>query len=90
MTPENKESLFKFPCDFTIKVFGMANDEFEAAVFGIVHKHAPNVSDRVIQSNNSENGKYRALSITIHAESKEQLDRIYQDLSASPFVLMAL
>lgn len=84
------ETYLKFPCDFTIKAFGMATDEFEAAVLTLVHQHAPNLSDRAIQSRKSENGKYLALSITIHVDSKEQLDNIYQALSASPLVLMVL
>lgn len=84
------ESLLKFPCDFTIKVFGLGSDEFEAAVLVIIHKHAPNLSGRAIQSRASESGKYRALSITIHVDSKEQLDNIYRDLSSSPHVIMAL
>lgn len=89
-TTDQNESLLKFPCDFTIKVFGLASDEFEAAVFGIVHKIIPNLSDRAIHARKSENGKYLALSITVHAESKAQLDSIYQALSSSPLVLMAL
>jgi uncharacterized protein len=92
MTDEIKpsETLLTFPCDFTIKVFGLASNEFEAAVLGIVHKEAPNSSDRAIQSRLSNNGKYMALSITFHATSKEQLDNIYRALSASPQVIMAL
>jgi len=85
-----EESLLKFPCDFTLKIFGLKSDEFEAAVLGIVHKHAPNLSDRAIESRPSQQGKYCALSITIHADSKEQLDNIYRDLSASPHVIMVL
>lgn len=91
MTTENKDdSLLTFPCDFSIKVFGMATDEFEATALGIVNKNAPSSSDRAIQSNLSANGKYRALTITVHVESREQLDQIYRDLTASPLVLMAL
>jgi hypothetical protein len=90
MTTPPNESLLTFPCDFTIKVFGKATDEFEAAALGIVHKHAPNLSGRAIQSNISENGKYKALTITIYVESREQLDSIYQELSSSPQVIMAL
>ena len=84
------ESLLKFPCDFTIKVFGFASEEFEATVFSIVYKHVPNLSDRVIQARPSETGKYLALSITMHVDSKEQLDQVYRELSASPKVLMVL
>ena len=83
------ETLLTFPCDFTIKVFGAASEEFEAAVLQIINQHAPK-TERKIETRLSENGKYKSLSITIHVESKEQLDRIYVDLSASPLVLMAL
>ncbi len=87
---QSNESLIKFPCDFTIKVFGLGSQEFESAVLMIVHKHVPNLSGRAIQSRYSENGKYLALSITVHVDSKEQLDNIYRDLSSSPHVLMTL
>jgi putative lipoic acid-binding regulatory protein len=89
-TPPQNESLLKFPCDFTIKVFGLKSDEFESNVLMIIHKHAPNLSGRAIQCRPSQQEKYCALSITIHVESKEQLDAIYQDLSSSPHVIMAL
>jgi uncharacterized protein len=84
------ETLLTFPCDFPIKIFGTAGDEFEAAVLQIIHKHVPNWNDRVIESKASSNGKYKSLTITVHVESKEQLDRIYTDLHASPQVLMTL
>ena len=84
------ETLLKFPCDFTIKVFGLCSDEFEAEVLMLVHQYAPDLSNRAIQSRLSENAKYKALSITVHVTSKEQLDNIYRALSSSPHVLMAL
>lgn len=90
MTDTPKESLLTFPCDFTIKVFGYATDEFEAAVLSIINKHVANASDCTHQSRPSSNGKYSALNITVHVASKEQLDGIYRDLSSSPQVLMAL
>jgi putative lipoic acid-binding regulatory protein len=87
---QTNESLITFPCDFTIKVFGLASQEFEAAVLMIINKHAPNLSGRMIQSRPSENGKYLALSVTVHVDSREQLDNIYRELSSSPHVLMTL
>jgi putative lipoic acid-binding regulatory protein len=84
------ESLLKFPCDFTLKVFGLRSDEFEANVLMIVHKHVPNLSGRALQTRPSQQGKYCALSITVHVESKEQLDNLYRELSSSPHVIMVL
>lgn len=87
---DQNESLLKFPCDFTIKVFGLGSDEFEAEVLMIIHRHVPNLSNRAIQSRPSESGKYRALSIVVYVESREQLDNLYRELSSSKHVLMAL
>lgn len=87
---EEKKSLLTFPTDFTIKIFGNATEEFETQVLLILNKHLSKEAEKVIQSRNSANGKYLALSVTIHVDSQEQLDKIYQDLSSSPLVIMAL
>ena len=79
-----------YPCDFSIKVFGMAKDEFEVNVFSIIRKHIPSLRENAIQHRTSKEGKYLALTITFQASSREQLDAIYRDLTASPYVLMAL
>lgn len=84
------DSLLTFPCDFTIKVFGHKTDAFESAVLTIIHQHAPNLADRAIHMRPSKNGNYLSLSITVHVESKQQLDTIYQALSSSPHIIMAL
>ncbi len=87
---QSQETLLKFPCDFTLKVFGFASAEFEAEVLTIVHKHVPKLSEGAIQSRLSGNGKYLALPVTVHVDSKEQLDQIYQALSSSPKIIMVL
>jgi putative lipoic acid-binding regulatory protein len=84
------ETLLTFPCDFTIKVFGTTSNEFEAAVVSIIRKHVPHFSEGAIQLRPSANGKYSAISVTVHVDSKEQLDKIYLDLSKSPDILMTL
>lgn len=89
-TQNPTESLLKFPCEFTIKVFGAPSAEFEPTILAIIKKHSPDVTNENVKARPSENGKYVALSITITAESKEQMDHIYQDLTACPLVLMAL
>jgi putative lipoic acid-binding regulatory protein len=85
-----EETLLTFPCDFTLKVFGLRSDEFEANVLMIIRKHAPNLSERAIQTRPSQQGKYCALSVTVHVDSKTQLDEIYRELSSSPHVIMVL
>ncbi len=85
-----KESALQFPCEFALKIFGVANDQFEINAISIVRKHIKELADTAIQSRPSKDGKYLALTITIRAESQKQLDDIYYDLTASPYILMAL
>lgn len=88
---DNNETLLTFPCEFTIKVFGKDTEAFFATVSAIIRHHVPTVADDAfLQSRVSENGTYRAMSVTIQATSKPQLDAIYQALSSSPEVLMVL
>jgi putative lipoic acid-binding regulatory protein len=84
-----KEAL-TFPCEFVLKVFGLASAEFETAVVMIVRKHVPHFGENAIQTRPSKDGKYNALSITFTAESREQLDALYRELTSNPQVLMVL
>lgn len=80
----------KFPCDFPIKVMGMANAEFETFVLATVHKHFPNLKEDCMELRPSKAGNYLSITINVHATDQEQLDAIYRELSASQLVLMAL
>lgn len=79
-----------FPCEFIIKVFGKASDEFETNILMLIRKHQSNLPENAIQNRPSKDGKYLALSITVNVNSREQLDAIYRELTANPSVLMAL
>ncbi len=88
--PDEQKGGLAFPCEFVIKVFGQTSDEFEVTVLALIKKHLPNLAENAIQSRPSKDGKYSALSITVHVDSREQLDTIYRELTANPSVLMAL
>jgi len=84
------EPLLKFPCEFTIKIFGEMAPDFEQIIYDLIKPYAPNLSSGAMQSRISENGKYLSISVTLFIESREQLDNIYIALTQSPKVLMAL
>lgn len=73
-----------------IKAMGENSEIFEKTVISIIKKHVTDLKEDAIQSRLSENGKYSSISITIQAQSKEQLDAIYRELTGSPLVLMVL
>lgn len=84
------ESLLEFPCTFPIKAMGRSDGDFESIVSDIVFRHAQLSEGEQVRARPSGSGNYLSVTITITAESREQLDRIYQDLTDCDRVLMAL
>ena len=87
---DDTESLLEFPCDFPIKAMGLAVQDFERRVTELVRRHAPDLGEGAVRSRPSQGGKYLAVTITVRATSRAQLDAIYQELSNCETVLMAL
>ena len=90
MTAMAEETLLEFPCDFPIKMMGRDTPEFRTAVRELVEKHTGPLADDAIQSSLSRNGRFVSVTITVAAESREQLDNIYREVTAHEDVLMAL
>lgn len=86
----SEESLLTFPCEFPIKIMGRSGEDFEAEVIAIVRKHAPGLSETAISTRPSGKGNYVAVTVTVNATSKEQLDNIYLELNAHKSVVMTL
>ena len=85
-----EETLFEFPCEFPIKAMGKHSGELEITVLEIVIRHAPDTHNHKVKSKPSKDGNYLAVTVTIVATNKQQLDAIYQDLVAHPHVLYAI
>jgi putative lipoic acid-binding regulatory protein len=85
-----RPSPFEFPCSFPIKVFGRDEDEFEALVISIIRHHVPELHPENVSSRLSDGGKYLAVTATFIANSRDQLDALYMELSAHDRVLMVL
>ena len=86
----DKKSLQEFPSEFPIKVMGRREGDLRATTQGIVERHAGKLSDEHVKSRTSGDGNFLALTYTITATSREQLDNIYRELTACKLVLMAL
>jgi hypothetical protein len=84
------DELFEFPSDFPIKVMGRDSEPFRTLTLAIVERHAGPLAPDRISERPSSRGKFLALTYTIRAQSRAQLDRIYQDLTDSGVVLVAL
>lgn len=82
--------IMKFPCEFSLKVFGFNNPEFEQIVLELVRVHCAESTRFAVNKNESKKGKYQSLTITFTAQSREQMDTIYQSLTDSEHVVMSL
>lgn len=84
------DDIMQFPCDLPIKVFGRNDDSFAETAFSIVREHVSTLEREDIATQSSREGRYVSLTINIRAESRAQVDAVYQDLTASSSVLMVL
>ena len=84
------DDIFQFPCEFPIKVMGKKTDDFSSMVVGIIRKHIHDSSEITITSRQSHGDKYTSITATIIAQSRKQLDAIYQELKDTKQVVMLL
>jgi uncharacterized protein len=84
------DTLFQFPCEFPLKVMGRRTDDFRSLVLGIVQKHVGPIDPANIEERPSKDGNYLSLTCTFKAQSREQLDALYRELTSCEKVLIVL
>ena len=82
--------ILTFPCAIDIKAIGRQSNRFVALVESLVRKHVEEDHFRGLQSRPSSRGNYLSVTCRIHAQSRAQMDAIYQDLTDCDEVVMAL
>ena len=85
-----KQELMEFPCRFPIKVMGERHEEFVVTITEDVRVNAPDLADHDVTLRESSNGRFYALTVTVTATSRQQLDNIYLSLTGHPMVKMVL
>lgn len=87
---DESESIMQFPCEFPIKAMGKSVDDLQTIVMQIMNRHVEDLHRSAIKCRPSSKGNYISITVTITAQSREQLDAIYGDLSACEQIIMAL
>ncbi len=90
MSDSTEETLLEFPCKFPIKMMGRDAEHFRETAVSLVEKYAGKISDEAISTSVSRKGNFLSVTVTIDAESQQQLDDIYRALSAHGEILVAL
>ena len=83
---ESNDDIFKFPCEYPIKVFGLNQPDLEKSVCSIIENYVGKLHENQISLKNSSKGKYVSITVRIIATSRKQLDSINTDLQKSPLV----
>ena len=79
-----------FPCAYPIKVLGRAGATFQSAVMAVFKQHAGGFSEQDVLVKDSRKGTFQSITVTIEAQSEEQLRLIHQDLMDTGLVSMVL
>jgi hypothetical protein len=90
MPPAPAASLIEYPCAFPIKVLGLQVEGYEAAIVAVAQRFDPGFDGSSLQRRASKAGRYLALTLTVTATSREQLDALYGALSTHPLVKVVL
>ena len=69
---------------------GARRDGFADAIAALVQRHAPDFDAATITMRASRNGAWLSLTCTFRAESRRQLDELYREVSAHPWVKIVL
>jgi uncharacterized protein len=85
-----KDTLFEFPTKYPLKVAGKNTPGFEKTVIEIVSRHVLDFDHATVTARESKGGKYLAVSVSFTAQSKPQLDALYQDLTDHVDIVWAL
>ena len=84
------ETLLEFPTDFPVKIMGEHRDDFTQTMVELVQRHAPDFNPETVEMRVSSKGNYVSVTCVVRATSKAQLDALYQEITAHPWVNMAL
>lgn len=83
--------LLEFPCSFLIKVVGFNLPDLIPQITAIITEHYPSFNPaQDMTYKTSKQSNYISISITITADSKQQLDAIYTQLNQNKLVKITL
>lgn len=80
----------QYPIDFPLNVIGLDEPDFEPFVVEIVRRHIPDLLEENITSRLSSGNKYRSVNFFFIAQSRAQVDALYEELGSHKRVLMIL
>ena len=88
--PDDLEEVMKFPMTFPVKVMGLNVDALPKELAEIARTRFDHFDEKLMTVEYSRTKKYMAVTITVIAQSRPQLDDFYRALVAHPNVKVVL
>lgn len=88
-TCENPPQI-EFPCDYPIRIFGEASEEFQPRMLAVLEQQKVTFKHDSIRCRPSKAGAFLSLKIVIWAEGKDQLASLFEALKKTGLVKMVL
>lgn len=85
-----EKPVLDFPMRFPVKAMGKSEASFTELVVSLVQPLVDDFADAEVESKESSNGRFRSVTVTFTARSREQLDDIYRALTAHERILYVL
>lgn len=83
-------SALEFPCVMSVKAVGRWAEDFEEHVLAIARRHASTAEAESRRGRTSRAGSYRAVTMRVTLDRREQLDALYEALRDDARVLWAM
>jgi len=80
----------EFPTEYPIKIVGDKDDNFCKDMLDIVQKHDAKIDREKVSYQDSRNGRFRSLRVTIWATGEDQLKSLFHELKATGRVHMVI
>ncbi|TVQ28483.1 MAG: DUF493 domain-containing protein [Wenzhouxiangella sp.] len=89
MTEENTGGL-EFPCTYPVKAMVRTGPGVREQILETVGRHANLSESEDVRIRPSRTGRYESVTVTVTADSRDHLERIYTELRALDVVVMML
>lgn len=89
METDKAASLLTFPCPYVLKIVA-TTDVTLTRLLAIIKPHVSEIRETDIRVKNSTQEKYVSFSVAFNAQSQQQLDALYRDLTAQKDIVFVL
>ncbi len=84
-----QDSLLTFPCSYVLKIVTTTEVNL-TRLLAMIKPHVPEIVETDITVKTSREAKYVSFSLHFKAQSQQQLDALYRDLTAQKEVVFVL